>query len=60
MPITTHVEAHKSQEVINLQKKLITVEEIFLNVGKQMLEISYILNLGQLFTITPKLKRYLW
>jgi hypothetical protein len=60
MPSTTHVEAHKSQEVINLQKKLITVEEIFLNVGKQMLEISYILNLGQLFTITPKLKRYLW
>jgi hypothetical protein len=39
-------------------KKLI-IEEIFLDIGKKMLEINYILNSGQLFKITPKLKRYL-
>jgi hypothetical protein len=39
---------------------MITVEEIFLDFGKQMLETSYNLNLGQLFKIAPKLKKYLW
>jgi hypothetical protein len=42
---------------MNLQEKLITIEEKFLNIGKQMLETSYILNLGQLFKIAPKLKK---
>ncbi len=32
----------------------------FLDIGKQMLEASYTLNLGQLLKITPELKRYLW
>ncbi len=60
MPNTTPMDAHKFQEVVNLQRKLIIVEEIFLHIGKQMLETNYTLNLGQLFKIAPKLKRYLW
>ncbi len=46
MPNTTLVEAQKSQEVMNLQDKLITVKKIILNIGKQMLETSYTLSLG--------------
>jgi hypothetical protein len=46
MPNTTLVEAQKSQEVVNSKGKLITIEEIFLDIGKQMLETYYILNLG--------------
>ncbi len=34
MPNTTPLEAHKSQEVVNSQEKLITIEEIFLDIGK--------------------------
>jgi malate synthase len=59
MPNTTHVEAHKYQEVVNLQEKLITIKEIFLNISKQMLETSYTLNLRQLLKIPLELKRYL-
>ncbi len=57
MPNIIHVEAQKSS---NSKGKLIIVEEIFLDIGKQMLETSYILNLGQLLKIAVKLKRYLW
>jgi hypothetical protein len=39
MPNTTPTEAQKSQDVLNSQEKLITIEEIFLNIAKQMLEI---------------------
>ncbi len=46
MPNTTLVDAHKYQEVVNSQGKLITIEESFLDIGRQMLEISYTLNLG--------------
>ncbi len=60
MPNTTPMEAHKSQDVVNSQEKLITIEEIFLNIGKQMLETNYTLNLGQFLKIAPKLKRYMW
>jgi hypothetical protein len=60
MPNTTCMEAQKSQEVMNSQEKLITIEEIFLDIGKQMLETNYSLNLGQLPKIAPELKRYLW
>ncbi len=60
MPNATLGEAHKSQEVVNSQEKLITIKEIFLDIGKQMLKTSSTLNLGQLIKITPKLKRYLW
>jgi hypothetical protein len=42
------------------QGKLITIEESFLDIGKQMLKISYILNLGQLLQIALELKKYLW
>jgi hypothetical protein len=31
------MEAYKYQESVNAQEKLITVEEIFLDIGKQML-----------------------
>ncbi len=31
-----------------------------MDIGKQMLETSYTLNLGQLFKIALKLKKYLW
>jgi hypothetical protein len=58
---TTLVETQKSHEVVNSQEKLIIVKEIFLDIGKHMLETSnYTLNLGQLLKITPKLKGYLW
>ncbi len=39
-------DAQKFQEMVNSQGKLITIEEIFLDIGKQMLETYYILNLG--------------
>jgi hypothetical protein len=45
---------------VNSHEKLIIVEEIFMDIGKQMLEKSYILSLGKLFKITPELKKYLW
>ncbi len=60
MPNITPEEAQKSQDVMNSQKKLIIVEGTFLDIGKQMLETSYTLNLGQLFKIALELKRYLW
>jgi hypothetical protein len=34
MPNIIPMEAQKSQEVVNSQEKLITVEEIFLDIGK--------------------------
>jgi hypothetical protein len=49
----------KFHEVVNSHKKSITVEEIFVNISKWMLETSYTLNLRQLFKITHELKRYL-
>jgi hypothetical protein len=60
MPNITSMETQKSQEVVNSQEKLIIVEKIFLDIGKQMLETSYTLNLGQLFKIILGLKKYLW
>jgi hypothetical protein len=45
---------------MNPQGKLIRVEEIFLDIGKKMLETSYTLNLGQLLKITFKVKNYFW
>jgi hypothetical protein len=45
---------------MNSQKKLITIKGIFLDIGKQMLETSYTLNLGQLFKIALEFKNYLW
>jgi hypothetical protein len=60
MPNITPVEAQKSQEAMNSQEKLNIVEEIFLDIGKQMLKTSYTLNLGQLFKIAHEVKRYMW
>ncbi len=45
---------------MNSQRKHITVEEIFLDINKQMLETNYTLNLRQLLKIAHELKRYLW
>jgi hypothetical protein len=45
MPNTILVDAQKFQEMVNSQRKLIIIEEIFLDIGKQMLETSYTLNL---------------
>jgi hypothetical protein len=45
---------------VNSQGKLITIEEIFLDIGRQMLETSYTLNLRHLLKLAPKLKRYFW
>jgi hypothetical protein len=59
MPNTTPMDARKSQEVVGSLGKLIIVKEIFLVIGKQMLETNYTLNLRHLLKITPKLKRYL-
>jgi hypothetical protein len=39
---TIPMDAQKSQEVVNSQGKLIKIEEIFLDIGKQMLETSYL------------------
>jgi hypothetical protein len=50
----------KNQEVVNSQEKLITIKEIFLDIGKQMLKTSYTLSLGQLLKVAFELKRYLW
>jgi hypothetical protein len=46
MSNTTPVEVEKSHEVVNSQENLITIEEIFLDIGKHMLETNYILSLG--------------
>jgi hypothetical protein len=60
MSTTTPIETQKYQDVVNSQEKLITIEEIFLDISKQMLKTRYTLNLGQLLKIAPKLKMYLW
>jgi len=39
MPNTTPTETQKSQDIMNSQEKPITIEEIFLNIIKQMLKI---------------------
>jgi hypothetical protein len=49
MPNTILIEAQKSRDAMNSQEKLNIVKNFFLNIGKQMLETSYTLNLGQLF-----------
>ncbi len=60
MPNTSLVDAQKFQEVVNSQGKFTIAKEIFLNIGKQMLETSYTLNLKQLLKIILELMRYLW
>jgi hypothetical protein len=48
----------KFVEIVNSQGKLIIID-IFMDIGKQMLETNYTLNLRQLLKITSKIKRYL-
>jgi len=45
---------------VNSQRKLITIEEIFLDISKQMLKTSYTLSLRHLLKTTLELKIYLW
>jgi hypothetical protein len=59
-PNTTFVDLKKKIEIVNSQGKLIIVGQIFLDIGKRMLETTCILNLGQLLKIALELKRYLW
>jgi hypothetical protein len=44
----------------SLINKIMFVEQIFQNINKQMLEMTYILKLGQLLKTTPYLKKYMW
>jgi hypothetical protein len=44
---------------LNSQGKLIIVVEFFQNIGKQMLETNYALNLRWLLKIALELKKYL-
>jgi hypothetical protein len=62
MPSSTKlVDLTKFQEVpSNFPSKTISVEEIFQDIRKNMLETNYTLNLGQLIKITIDLKIYLW
>jgi hypothetical protein len=52
-----NIEITKSSE---FTRETDTIKEIFLGIGKWMLETSCTLNLGQLLKIAPQLKRYLW
>jgi hypothetical protein len=36
------------------------MEQMFQDINKQMLEITYNLKLGQLLKITPDFKKYMW
>jgi len=40
--------------------EIITIEDIFLDIGKQMLETNHTLNLKHLLKIALELKKYLW
>jgi hypothetical protein len=44
--ITPFIEPQKPQEFVVSQSKLISIEEIFQDINRQMLETSYTLNLG--------------
>ncbi len=46
LPNATLIKTQKYQEVVISQEKLITIEKIFQDINKQMLETSYILKLG--------------
>ncbi len=36
------------------------MKQIFQDISKQMLEITYTIRLGQLLKIAPDLKKYIW
>jgi hypothetical protein len=58
--ITPFIETPKPQESIVFHNKLILIKNIFQDINRQMLEISYTLNLGQLLKMVHELKIYLW
>jgi hypothetical protein len=43
-----------------LHNKVMCMEQIFQDISKQMLEITYTLRLGQPLKITPNFKKYMW
>ncbi len=45
---------------VNPINKVMSMEQIFQDINKQMLETTYTLRLGQLLKITPNLKKYMW
>ncbi len=57
---TPFIETPKPQESTVFHNKLILIKEIFQDINRQMLEISYTLNLGQLLKMVHELKIYLW
>ncbi len=57
---TPFIKTPKPQESIVFHNKLISIKEIFQDINRQMLEISYTLNLGQLLKMVHELKIYLW
>jgi hypothetical protein len=54
------LETPKPLEFVMSQSKLISIEEIFQDINRQMLETNHTLNLGQLLKMALELKRYLW
>jgi len=40
--------------------KIMSMEQIFQNINKQMMETTYTLRLGQLLQIAPNLEKYMW
>jgi hypothetical protein len=44
----------------NLINKIMSMEQIFQDINKKMLETTYTLRLGQLLKITSNLKKYMW
>jgi len=39
---------------------IMSMEQMFQDINRQMLEMTYTLSLGQLLKITPDLKKYMW
>jgi hypothetical protein len=45
---------------VNPINRVMSMEQIFQDINKQMLETTYTLRLGQLLKITLDLKKYMW
>jgi hypothetical protein len=56
---TPSIEPKKPKKIVVSQSELISIKEIFQDINKHMLEISYTLNLGQLLKIVLELQIYL-
>jgi hypothetical protein len=45
---------------VNHINKVMSMEQIFQDINKQMLKTTYTLRLSQLLKITPNLEKYMW